>query len=71
MVVRQEGETYWFEIHGIQTIRNTGTENRKKKLWDVTLDPGEYETSGIIKASERVTKDETPKNKQKKNQKKS
>ena len=46
------------ETHGIQTIRNTGIETSEKKLRDVNLDPGEYETSEIIKASERIRKED-------------
>lgn len=61
-----------FETHGIQSIRSTGTETSEKKLRDVNLDPGEYETSEIIRASERVRKeDETLRARRRKNQKKS
>lgn len=49
-----------YEKHGIQTIETLGTET-SEKVMRCNLDPGEYETSEIIKASRKVGKRMRPK----------
>ena len=44
--------------HMVSNQLETQVQRQVKKLRDVNLDPGEYETSEIIRASERVRKED-------------